>query len=121
MIAANILRCSDVNQVIKIPPRVELNLALAGPSPYECYMGSDAPGKTPPRDSAGYFEHGDYCHGRAHCRHTADLSAAISRHQLDFLRLGGAALFHADHHLRVRALFRHACGLRSRERTGAVG
>ena len=27
------------------------------------------------------------------------------RHQLDFLRLGGAALFHADHDLRVRALF----------------
>ena len=49
------------------------------------------------------------------------LSAALGRHQLDFLRLGGAALFHADHDLRVRALFRHPCGGRSRQRTVAVG
>ncbi len=51
----------------------------------------------------------------------ADLSAARRRYQLDFLRLGGAALFHADHHLRVRALFRHPCGVESGQRAGAVG
>ena len=50
-----------------------------------------------------------------------NISAALGRYQLDFLRLGGAALFHADHHLRVCALFRHPCGVRSRQRTVAVG
>src|SRR6202051_980706 len=54
----------------------------------------------------GYFEHGGYCFGRTHCWYAGDLSATIRRHQLDFLRLGGAALRHADHHLRFRALFR---------------
>ncbi len=42
-------------------------------------------------------------------RRAAGLSSTVCRHQLDFLRLGGAALFHADHDLRVRALFRHPC------------
>jgi Permeases of the major facilitator superfamily len=36
--------------------------------------------------------------------------------RLDVVRLGGAALFHLDHHLCVRAVFRHPCGRRSRRR-----
>src|SRR5665647_2017276 len=68
------------------------------------------------------FEYGgDSSFRRARCKNAADLSAAIRRYQLDFLRLGRAALFYADHHLRVRALFRHPCGVRSGQRTGAVG
>ena len=57
----------------------------------------------------------------SHGRSTAEISAARRRYQLDFLRLGGAALFHADHHLRIRALFRYPCGVRSGQRTGLVG
>src|SRR6476646_40353 len=79
--------------------------------------------KTPPRDCdlAGHFEHGGRHFGYTHRRYAAYLSSTLSRYQLDFLRLGGSTLFHADHHFRVRALFRHPCGVRSRERTGAVG
>ena len=40
-------------------------------------------------------------------RNTAGISAPRRGHQLDLLRLGRAALLHADHHLRVRAVFRH--------------
>jgi len=41
--------------------------------------------------------------------------------QLDLLRLGGAALFHADHDLCVLALFREFCRARPGQRSGAVG
>ena len=34
---------------------------------HECYMSSDARGKTPLRDSAEDFEHDSHCLGRAHC------------------------------------------------------
>ena len=54
-------------------------------------------------------------------RRSADLSLACGRYRLDFLRLGGAALFHADHHLRVRALFRDPCGAGSGDGTVVVG
>ena len=43
------------------------------------------------------------------------------RRQLDLLRLGGPALFHADHHLRVCALFRGLRGAGSGDRAGVVG
>ena len=49
------------------------------------------------------------------------ISAPRRRHQLDLLRLGGAALFHADHHLCVCALFRELRGAGPGERAGAVG
>ena len=87
---------------------------------HECYMSSHARGKTPLRDSAEDLEHDNHCLGCAHCGHQ-DLSAPRRRRQLDLLRLGGAALFHADHHLRVRTLFRHPCGVRPRQRAGDVG
>ena len=83
-------------------------------------MDFEATGKTPVRDTPEDFEHDNYCLGYAHCRY-ADLSAPRRRHQLDFLRLGRAALFHPDHDFRVLALFRHPCGERSRQRPGAVG
>jgi hypothetical protein len=58
MSVANIRRWLAVSEVIKISPRDKANPALADwqrrPS-RECYMGSDAVCKTPPRDSAGYF------------------------------------------------------------------
>jgi hypothetical protein len=46
------------------------------------------------------FELGRYCFGRTHCRYAAELSPAVRRCQLDFLRLGGVTLFYADHHFR---------------------
>ncbi|MGY4413489.1 hypothetical protein ACVWW4_005225 [Bradyrhizobium sp. LB7.1] len=49
------------------------------------------------------------------------LSAARRRRQLDLLRLGRAALFHADHDLRVRTLFCHRHCAESRYRPIAVG
>ena len=45
----------------------------------------------------------------------------VRRHQLDFLRLGRAALFHADHDLRVRALFRQFRRAESGNGAGDVG
>ncbi len=87
---------------------------------HECYMSSNAGGKTPLRDSTEDLEHDNHCLGCAHCGYQ-DLSAPRRGRQLDLLRLGRAALFHADHHLRVRTLFRHPCGVQPRQRTGDVG
>src|SRR6266478_1043397 len=58
-------------------------------------MGFAATGKTPPRDCdlAGHFGHGGRHFGYTHRRYAADLSSALSRYQLDFLRLGSAAYF----------------------------
>ena len=52
---------------------------------------------------------------------TKKYPAPRRRRQLDLLRLGRAALFHADHDLRFCALFRKLRGARSRERAGVVG
>ena len=84
-------------------------------------MGSHCQGKTPSRDFQGILEYGgDRFRGHWR-RNPASISAPRRRHQLDFLRLGRAALFHADHDLRVRALFRELRGAGSGQRAGAVG
>ena len=46
--AANIQRRSDLNKLIRFPPRERAN--TRGGHADECYMGSTAEGKTPPRD-----------------------------------------------------------------------
>jgi len=46
------------------------------------------------------------CFGPTHGWDTANLSASLGRYQLDFLRLGGGTVFHPDHDLCLRALFR---------------
>ena len=86
-----------------------------------CYMGSYSTGKTPRGTFEGISSHdGDRFRGSRR-RNTAGISAPRRRHQLDLLRLGRAALFHADHHLCICALFRELRGAGSGAGTGAVG
>ena len=86
-----------------------------------CYMGSYSTGKMPRGTFEGNSSHdGDRFRGSRR-RNAAGISAPRRRHQLDLLRLGRAALFHADHHFCICALFRELRRAGSGAGAGAVG
>src|SRR6185437_10694055 len=99
---ARIRRRVAARKFIKILPPVAITKQGSVAAVADAIRGSRLQANASSR-LAGYFKHGD-SFGPVHCRYAA-ISAALGGDRLDFLRLGRAALFHADHDLRVCPLF----------------